>query len=52
MTVIAAKFSKDRKTIVIGSDSQTTRGGQKYTPEDSTQLKSKVLKIEDNYAIA
>ena len=44
MTVIAGKISKDKKTIVIGSDSQTTRGGQKFTPEDSTQVKSKVLK--------
>ena len=52
MTVIAAKFSEDKKKIVIGSDSQTTRGGQKFTPEDSTQVKSKVLKLDNNYAIA
>lgn len=52
MTAIAAKFSKDRKKIILGSDSQTTWGSMKYNSKETTEIKSKITKIEDNYAIA
>lgn len=52
MTAIAAKFSKDRKVIVLGSDSQTTWGETKYSKSETTEIKSKILKIESNYAVA
>ncbi len=51
MTAIAARFSKNRKIIQLASDSQTTAGGGKYTPEETSQVKSKIIQIERGYAI-
>lgn len=52
MTVIVAKFNKQRTKIVIGSDSQTTCGKAKYTNEETSEISSKLLKVDKEYVIA
>jgi ATP-dependent protease HslVU (ClpYQ) peptidase subunit len=52
MTAIAAKFNKDNTKVIIGADSQTTHGGRKYTDKETSQTKSKVIKIDETFAIA
>ncbi len=52
MTAIAAKFSSDGKKIIMGSDSQTTWGGMKYNKTETSEIKSKIIKVDKDYAIA
>ena len=52
MTVIVAKFNKNRTKIIIGSDSQITRGRKKYDNESDSSSFGKVSLINEKYAIA
>lgn len=52
MTAIAAKFSKDGKKIIFGSDSQTSWGTKKYNNTETSGERGKMLKIDDKFCIA